>query len=453
MLRPPGPRSRSLLGLLPEFRKGPNLFFERVAREYGDVAYFRLGTQHTYLVSDPELIRDILVTNQRHFVKSHALHRLKVLLGDGLLTSDGEFHLRQRRMTQRAFHRERLAGYAEATTRLAVRARERWRDGQTVDLSREMMRLTLAIVGETLFSADVEGEADEIGAALADIMAQFHTLLIPGSQYLGWLPFGDARIFRRAMERLNRTVYAMIDAHRAGGADQGDLLSMLLLATDEETGGRMSDRQVRDEAMTLMLAGHETTANALTWTLYLLSQNPECERRLHEEVDAALEGRPAGFEDLPKLSYAEMVLAEAMRLYPPAWSIGRLSEREYRLGEWTAPGGSVLAMSQWAVHRDPRLWPEPERFVPERFAPEERGKRAKFAYFPFGGGTRQCIGERFAWMEGTLVLATIAQKWRARLVEGHKVETEARVTLRPRYGMMMRLEARGDTYGGRSSIQ
>ncbi len=216
---------------------------------------------------------------------------------------------------------------------------------------------------------------------------------------------------------------------------------MLLEAVDEETGERMSDRQVRDEAMTLMLAGHETTANALTWSFYLLSQNPECERRLHEEVDG-LGGRAPGFEDLPRLGYAEMVLAESMRLYPPAWSIGRLSPGEYRLGEWTVPAGSVIAMSQWAVHRDARWWPEPERFVPERFAAEEREKRPKFAYFPFGGGTRQCIGERFAWMEGTLVLAAIAQKWRTRLVDGQKVETEARVTLRPRWGMGMKMEER-----------
>ncbi len=441
MERPPGPRSRSPLGLLPEFRKGPNLFFERVAREYGDVAYFRLGVQRTYLVSDPELIRGVLVTDQRQFVKSHALHRLKVLLGEGLLTSDGEFHLRQRRLSQPGFHRERLAGYAAAMVRRAVAARERWRDGETVDLHREMMRLTLGIVGETLFSADVEGEADEIGAALNDILAQFHTLLIPGSQYLGWLPFGSAKVFQCAMQRLNRTVYRIIGEHRASGADQGDLLSMLLEAVDEETGERMSDRQVRDEAMTLMLAGHETTANALTWAFYLLSQNPECERRLHEEVDA-LGGRAPGFEDLPRLGYAEMVLAEAMRLYPPAWSVGRMSPGEYRLGKWTVPAGSVIAMSQWVVHRDARWWPEPERFVPERFAAEEREKRPKFAYFPFGGGTRQCIGERFAWMEGTLVLAAIAQKWRARLVEGQKVETEARVTLRPRWGMGVRVEER-----------
>ncbi len=438
--RPPGPPSGGLFGQLHGFRESSIQFLEHTAREYGDVTYFRLGPQAMCLVNDPDAIRDILVTNQRQFVKSRALQRMKILLGEGLLTSEGEFHLRQRRLAQPAFQHERLPGYAATIANLSVRARERWRDGEAIDVSREMMRLTLAIVGATLFSAEVANEADEIGAALTAIFSQFHTLIRPGSHLLPWLPTREARDFRRARARLDRTVYSIIAGRRASGEDRGDLLSMLLLAQEENTS--MTDRQVRDEAMTLFLAGHETTANALTWTFYLLSRNPACERRLHEEIDRVLGGRTPGFDDLPALAYTEMVLAESMRLYPPAWGIGRLATAPYQIGPWTIPAGSVLLMSQWVTHRDPRFWPDPERFDPERFLPEARAARPKFSYFPFGGGVRQCIGERFAWMEGALVLASIARKWRLRLVEGHRVEPQPVITLRPRYGMMMRLEAR-----------
>ncbi|MGD1096290.1 MAG: cytochrome P450 [Bryobacteraceae bacterium] len=301
-------------------------------------------------------------------------------------------------------------------------------------------RLTLAIVARTLFSADVASEADEIGAALTLMLDYFQKVFQPFSQWLEKLPLPSMRRFERARDRLDQTIYRMIAEHRASGRDSGDLLSMLLLAHDEETHGQMTDQQVRDEAMTLFLAGHETTANALTWTWYLLSQNPEAEEKFHAELDRVLEGRTPSFSDMPQLKYTEMVLAESMRLYPPAWAIGRKAIKDHQVGEYTIPAQSILILSPYAVHRNPRWFPEPDRFDPDRWLPERSAGRPKFSYFPFGGGARVCIGERFAWMEGVLLLATLGQRWKLRLALGHRVETKALITLRPKYGMQMIVE-------------
>ena len=424
------------------FRRDPLGFLKRTADEYGDIAYFRLGRQRMFLVTAPEHVREILVTKQNNFTKSRALQRARVLLGEGLLTSEGSDHLRQRRLVQPAFHRPRLAGYARVMTEYAIRTRERWRDGDTLDVASEMMRLTLAVVGKTLFSADVEAEAAEIGEALTSVLRMFHLLLMPFSEYIEKLPLPSVRRFEKARARLDRTIYGMIAERRENGEDRGDLLSMLLLAQDDEGTGGMTDKQVRDEALTLFLAGHETTAQALTWTWYLLSRNPECERRLHQELDEVLSGRAPEFDDLPQLRYTEMVLAEAMRLYPPAWAIGRKAIAPFELGGYTIPKAAILIVSPYVTQRDARLFPDPERFDPERWTPEAREARAKFSYFPFGGGARLCIGERFAWMEGTLVLAAIAQKWRLRLAPDHRVEPLPLITLRSKYGVKMMIEAR-----------
>ena len=440
--RPRGPRNPPIIGQIPAFRANPLGFLTRIAGQYGDLAYFRLGPQHVYLVNEPELIRYILVTNQNNFTKSRALQRAKVLLGEGLLTSEGDLHLRQRRLVQPAFHRPRLIGYARVMAEIAMRTRERWHAGQTLDVASEMMRLTLAVVGKTLFSADVESEAVEIGEALTAILHMFNLLMMPFSEYLEKLPLPSVRRFEKARARLDQTIYGMIAERRASGIDQGDLLSMLLLARDDEGSGGMSDQQVRDEALTLFLAGHETTAQALTWTFYLLSKNPECERRLHAELDQVLGGHPPEFDDLPRLRYTEMVLAESMRLYPPAWAIGRKSIQPFELGGYPIRKGSIFIVSPYVTHRDPRFFPDPERFDPERWTPEARDARPKFSYFPFGGGARVCIGERFAWMEGTLALAAIAQKWRLRLVPHHRVEPLPLITLRQKHGMKMTVEAR-----------
>src|ERR1051325_2179248 len=419
--RPPAPKGRILLGVLPEFRKDPPEYLRRVAHEHGDIAELRLGRQQVYFINRPDWIRDILVTHQTNFKKSRMLERARVLLGDGLLTSEGEFHKLQRRLVQPAFHRERLAGYATAMVECADACRARWTPGE-LDIAGEMMRLTLAIVARTLFSADVSSEAGEIGVALSEVLGLFETVLMPFSEWLEKLPLPSVRRFERARARLDATIYRIIGERRSSGRDEGDLLSMLLLAQDEDTGGRMTDQQVRDEALTLFLAGHETTANALTWTWYLLSQNPECEAKLHQELAEVLDGRLPAFADVPQLHYAEMIFAEAMRLYPPAWAVGRRALADYPIGDYTIPAGAVILMSPYVTHRDSRWFPDPHRFDPERWSPEETAQRPKFSYFPFGGGARVCIGERFAWMEGVLLLSTIAQRWRFHLTPGHPVE-------------------------------
>lgn len=440
---PPGPPARPIIGYLFNYRRHPLEFLSQLAREYGDLACFKIGGQRVFLLNNPDSIRDVLVTHDRNFTKGRALARTKILLGEGLLTSDGEFHYRQRRLVQPAFHRPRIASYAELMTQYAARASERWRDGETLDIWQEMMRLTLAIAGKTLFDADVEAEATEIGEALTVIMNLFHLMLLPYSELLEKLPLPPARRFAKARDRLDATIYRMIAEHRASGVDRGDLLSMLLMAQDEEgDGGRMTDEQVRDESMTIFLAGHETTANALTWTWYLLSEHPEVETKLHAEVDRVLEGKLPKFDDLPNLRYTEMVVAESMRLYPPAWAVGRRAIRDYPIGKYVAPAGSLMLMSQFVTHRDPKYFPDPLRFDPERWTPEAQAARPKFCYFPFGGGSRYCIGDGFAWTEAILVLATLAQRWQMRLVPGHPVVLQPVVTLRPKHGMRMSLQRR-----------
>jgi cytochrome P450 len=441
--RPPGPKNLPIVGNLYAFRSNPLRFLLKAAREYGDLVYFKVAQQQMYLVNHPDYVREILVTNQNNFLKSRALQRSKILLGEGLLTSEGQHHLRQRRLVQPAFHRERLGGYAAAMSECAVRARERWQAGSTMDVSTEMAKLTLSVVAKTLFSADVESEASEIGAAMTAVLEMFRLLLLPFSDYLHKLPLPSIRRFEKARARLDATIYGLIRERRKSGADTGDLLSMLLLAQDEEKqGGGMTDEQVRDEALTLFLAGHETTANALTWTWYLLSQHPEVERRLHQEIDAVLGGRPPELGDVPELRYAEMIFSEALRLYPPAWAIGRMAKAPFELGGAEIPAKSICILSPYLVQRDARWFPEPEKFDPERWAPEAGDSRPKFSYFPFGGGARVCIGERFAWMEGVIVMAAIAQKWRFRLVPGQHVAPLPLITLRVKNGLRMTAEAR-----------
>lgn len=440
--RAPGPRNPPILGQFAAFRKDPPGFLTRIAREYGDVAFYRIGPAEIFLLSHPDLIRDVLLTHQRNFIKSRVLQRAKVLLGEGLLTSEAPEHTRQRRLVQPAFHRQRLAGYAQTMVDYAVRTRDRWQDGQTFDVSVEMMRLTLAVVAKTLFSADVEAEAALIGESLTAVLHLFDLVVTPFSRLIERLPLPSVRRFEQGRKRLDEIIYRIIEERRANGEDRGDLLSMLLVAEDEEGSGGMTNRQVRDEALTLFLAGHETTAVALTWTWYLLSQNPDAEARLHSELDAVLAGRAPLPDDFARLPYTEAVFAEAMRLYPPAWGIGRMALKHYEVRGYTIEPGAIVLMSPFVTHRDPRWWPDPERFDPGRWTPEQRAARTKFAYFPFGGGARVCIGEHFAWMEGVLLLATLAQRWRLRLKPGHPVAYRPLLTLRAKYGMQMIAESR-----------
>ena len=445
--RPPEIKGRAILGVWQEYLRNPPAFLERAARDCGDIARFRLVHQDAYLLNHPDWVKDVLVTNQANFTKSRMLERARVLLGDGLLTSEGDFHRRQRRLVQPAFHRDRLAGYAASIVDCAARSRNQWQSGAEFDVTQSMRRLSMAIVARTLFSADIESEADEISGALGQVLELFEALLMPFSQWLEKLPLPSVRRFERARDRLNQTIYRLIAERRASGRDTGDLLSMLLLSQDEqgdsgEPSRGLTDEQVRDEALTLLLAGHETTANALTWTWYLLSQNPDAEAKLHAELDAVLAGRLPGLDDLPRLRYTEGVFAEALRLYPPAWAIGRRAKQDFSVGEYKVPARSIVLMSPWVVHRDARWFSDPLKFAPERWKVRESESRPKFSYFPFGGGARVCMGERFAWMEGVLVIAAFAPRWRLRMASGQRVDTEARITLRPKYPMRMIVEQR-----------
>jgi cytochrome P450 len=418
--------------------RNPLEFFEGLARTYGDLAHVRLGGEHVFVVSDPRAIKDVLMTHNQNFTKSRGLERTKRLLGQGLLTSEGAVHLRQRRLMQPAFHRERVAKYAATMVDYADRTRQRWADGAALDMSQEMNRLTLSVVGKTLFDTDVESQARDVGEALTGVMESFWTMMLPFSNVIERLPLPHLRRSRQARARLDAIVYGLIRARRTTGEDRGDLLSMLLLAQDEEDTGRgMTDVQVRDEAMTIFLAGHETTANALMWTWYLLSQSPDVERALHAEIDRVLGRRLPTVADIASLPYVERVVTESMRLYPPAWIIGRRAIQPYAIGGYTLPARSILIMSPWIVHRDARYYADPARFDPDRWMPEFKASIPQFAYFPFGGGPRRCIGESFAWMELVLIVATVAQQWRFALVPNHPVVPQPLVTLRAKHGMKM----------------
>jgi cytochrome P450 len=439
MPTPPGPKSVIPFRYLRTLQRDPIPFFTRLANEYGDAAQFHVGPQQIFLFNHPDLIRELLVTQHRSFHKSRVLQRSKIIFGEGLLTSEEDLHLRQRRLAQPAFHRERIARYAEVMIERASRLT--WKDGEVLDVHHEMMRLTLSVVAKTLFDADVDEEADEIGIALTSLVDLFPTLMNPLANLLRRLPLPQTMRFRRSIERLDRTIYAIIDDRRRSGEDRGDLLSMLLMAVDEEgDGSGMTDLQLRDEAMTLFLAGHETTANALAWTWYLLALNPAAAEAMHRELDAVLGDRLPVPTDYPRLPYTEMVVAESMRMFPPAWAVSRLAIEDATIGQWSVPRGAVVVAAQAVTHRDARWFPDPDRFDPLRFTAEAKAARPKLSYFPFGAGPRICIGEGFAWMEAVLIVATIAQRWRLELVS-RDVTPQASITLRPKGGIRMRVVA------------
>jgi cytochrome P450 len=425
------------------FRRDPLSFLQRLVKQYGDFVRFPMGGQLMSFVNDPESIQDVLVTYNSNFVKGRALQRAKRLLGQGLLTSESDLHRRQRRLVQPAFHRLRIASYASVMVEHADRISNGWRNADTFDMSQEMMRLTLGIVAKTLFDADVQSEADEIGEAMTCILRMFNLLMFPFAELIEKLPLPQLRRYHRMRARLDSVIYRIINERRQSGEDHGDLLSMLLFAQDQEDdSGGMSDTQVRDEALTLFLAGHETTANALSWSWYLLAQNPEVERKLHAELDEVLHGRLPTIGDVPHLPYTEMIVTESIRLYPPAWAIGRRALTEQKIGKYVVPANSIVLLSPFVTQRDARFFPEPDRFDPDRWTAEAKQSRPQYAYFPFGGGLRRCIGEGFAWAEAILVLATLASRWRVHLVPGTRVAPKALITLRPKNGVHVTIERR-----------
>ncbi len=420
------------------------LGFLQQLSKLGDISSFRLGKQQAFFINHPDIIRDVLVTNHAKFEKGNALKRAKKLLGEGLLTNEGASHLRQRRMIQPLFHRQRIAEYANSMVEFGEKMSGEWRDGEELDISHEMMRLTLNIVGKTLFSANVADEADEVGKAMTDLVELFDYLVLPFAELLEKLPLPHSKRFRNAKNTLDTIIYDIINERRKSGEDKGDLLSMLLMAQDEDDGGQMSDVQIRDECLTLFLAGHETTANALIWTWYLLSQNPDVEKKFHDELDAVLEGRKPTPEDYQKLKFTEAILAESMRLFPPAWGLGRLAIEQHEINGYEIPKGSLILMSMYVLQRDERFWEDADTFKPERFMSENAIKEAsnKFIYFPFGGGVRRCVGEQFAWMEGVLLLAALGRKWKLKLNPEQKIVPQAMITLRSKFGMKMKVEKR-----------
>lgn len=429
-----------LIGNIPLASRDPLALFQRWAAEYGDIFYYRAGWISVYFLNHPDLIEAVLVRQYQNLLKDRVIRNSRWLFGEGLLTSEGDTWKRERRLTQPAFHRERIASYAGIMTQYTEQAVASWQDGAVVDLHREMMRLTLAIAVRTLFNVQPEG-IREISQA-ADILVRNMTgarMLMPA---LGrFLPLPGMWELRRAVRQLDATVYRIIELRRRNGEDSGDLLSMLLEARDED-GSRMDDRHIRDEVLTFLLAGHETTALALSWAWRLLSENPEADQRLRDELDRVLGGRAPTLSDLPLLRYAEGVIKESMRLYPPAWGVGRTVLKEFQLGGYRIPAGANLVMSQWVQHRDARFFPDPEKFDPGRWSMEATVKLPRFAYFPFGAGPRQCIGSSFAMMEAVLLLATMAQKFQPRAVRDDPVEPLPSITLRPKGGVWMELKAR-----------
>jgi cytochrome P450 len=471
---PPGPKPKMPGKLLRQFIRDPINTLSKIAREYGDISYFKLGREHVYLVNNPDYIEKVLIYDHLNFKKGKRLQTAKTILGEGLVTSEGDFHNRQRRLIQPIFHPKQIMMYGSIMTDYAARMRDRWKDGSTVDISQEMMQLTLSIICKSVLNYDVELEAQQVSKALTTVRNYSKRLQSPIGHVLDKIPILPApKKAHEAKKELDSLVYGLISDRRQQAESNSnsesekrynDLLTRLLNAQDSNvsqvrpsnaasrststsTDGKMSDTQVRDEVMTIFIAGHETTANALTWTFYLLSQHLDVEKKLLGEIDSVLENRIENngqsrilsTEDIPKLQYTEMVLRESMRVYPPVWTMGRFVENEYSLGEYTIPAGSSMLMSQYVMHHDSRYYDNPEQFDPDRWTEEFKTQLPRFSYFPFGGGIRGCIGEPFAWMEGVLIIATIAQKWAMRLVPGQRVKLDPAITLRPKYGMKMKL--------------
>ena len=448
---PPGLNRNLPLYLFSRFFKpgNPILLFEHL-QQFGRAAHYRLLHNHIVLLNDPSDIREVLVDKAQFFIKERTQKRMKILLGDGLITADGEAHRRQRRIAAPAFHRQRIQAYASTIVEHADAVRDEWKPGVQIDVAAEMMRLSLQITARTLFDTEVTPEIATINDESNAVMEIYNALIaMPRAEdLLRWrIPVPVLMRFRRSKKRLDAVVNTMIAAKQAAIAQAaregrplgGDVLSMLIAARDEDgaagSSNRMSSQELRDEVMTIFLAGYETVANALSWTWLLLGQNPDAEAKLHVELDSALGGRLPTLEDLPRLPYAEMVIAESMRLYPPAWAMGRQAKQEIEIGPYRLPKGTFLFFSQYIVQRSSKYFPDPLKFDPERFTPEAKASRPKFAYFPFGGGGRQCIGESFAWMEAVLVLATLAQRWRLRVVDGQTIDVQPKITLRPKFGI------------------
>ncbi|HUK36744.1 MAG TPA: cytochrome P450 [Vicinamibacterales bacterium] len=444
MTLPPGPRGLPILGMLPAVRRNPIRAFTEAALRFGDVVSFKIGPRRGFLISSPDDVRHVLQDNARNYHKSPLYDKLRVVLGNGLLTSEDEFWLRQRRIAQPAFHRQRLVALADAMARTARNASSSWQSlaavGRPIDIDEEMMQLTRTVVLQTLLGADLGPFTSSIDQAWTIVNQRI------GENFwsLGFdrLPTPKYRRFQQALAILRGAVDHVIGERRRHPVEAGDLLSMLMSARDEETGEAMTDEQLRVEVMTFLLAGQETTSLALTWTWYLLSQHPDVRERFEAELDSVLDGRPPDYADLANLPYLRMLVDESMRLYPPAWGFSRQALSDDVLGGFRLPRGWLAFIIPYVLHRHPHFWKDPDSFDPERFLPERSADRPKFVFIPFGAGPRQCIGNHFALIETQLTLATLAQSYRLHLMTGHRVDPWPLITLRPRFGMPMIIERR-----------
>ncbi len=440
---PPVVRGHPLWGNMRELRRAPLKLYTDMHGQFGDVICLRaLPGFYWYSIRHPKDVEYVLHTNQHNYRKPDAFNKpLSLLIGNGLLVSEGAFWLRQRRLMQPAFHRQKLAALTQLMADSAVTLADEWEaqagSGAVIDVAAEMMRVTLKVVSRALFSTDVSDEASRLGGAIREVFDHLGYRL---NTLFAWplsVPTPRNRRFLAAKRILDESVFHIINERRRTGEDPGDLLSMLLAARDEETGEAMTDEQLRDEVLILMVAGHETTGAALTWTWHLLNQHPEAREKMQAEIRQTLAGRTPNYDDLPKLVYTRQVFEEALRLYPPAWGVAREAIKDDQIGGYDIAKGTIINVSIWATHRHPEIWERPDEFDPQRFAPEAASARPKFAYYPFGGGGRQCIGNSFAMIEATLILATLAQRYRLTTVLGHPVIPDSTFALRAKHGLKM----------------
>lgn len=440
---PPGPRGRFPLGNTLDYIRDPLGFLTRCAREYGDVVRLRLGVDTYYALNHPALVEEVLRTRADAVIKDKLTRGIGPIVGQGLLTSEGAFWRRQRKLAQPAFQHQAISRYGEVMVEHALRLRAEWLDSRPRDVHEDMMRLTVGIVAKTLFNSEVAAEAEDIGRSLEVMMAYY---LVP-AKFLPFrerLPTRENREFRAAVRRVDDVIYGIIARRRAEGNDPGDLLSRLLAARDDEGSG-MTDRQLRDECVTLFLAGHETTALTLTYAFHLLAHHPDAAGRLAAELDEVLAGRPPTAADVPDLVYTGWIVRESMRLYPPAWAIGRQAVDDMDVGGYRVRKGTQFIVSQWVLHRDPRWFDSPDAFLPERWDNDLVRHLPRGTYLPFGDGPRVCIGNHFAMMEAVLILATLAQRHRTAPAPGQVLELSPSITLRPKSGTRMVVHARQGT--------
>lgn len=442
-LRPPGPVNFPLLGQSLSFARDPIAFLSGAARRYGDMAYFKLGGVDIFFVNHPDLVKDVLITQRASFTLSPLRERLRPVVGHGLFTSGGELHALQRRLMQPVFRKSRIEGYAESMAAFARHTRDRWTPGAEIDSTEEMMQLTMFVAADALFGHDIEADSEAVSHNVTLLMEYFTRLVSPFFSLLLKLPLPSTLRFRAAVRDLDAVIYRMIEQRRANPGSGNDLLTRLMQAKDDETQAQMTERQLRDELLTLLIAGHETTANLLGWTLYLLAQAPEKDALMHAELKAVLGGRP-GFTaaDTDRMPYSRKVIMEGLRLYPSGWFIGRLALADVRLGGYDVPKGAVIMLSQYIMQRDGRFYDAPSEFRPERWTEEFERALPRGAFFPFSAGDRHCVGEGFAWQEALLILATLVERWRFELVPGQGIKPRPSVTLRPDRPIRMRVHSR-----------